>query len=131
MTERADDWQSRLNTWATDTHGAAFSWKRANCGFLVADAAVAMGLSDPARKFRRWSIARLKVLSAKGLIDAVPYPEQPVAMARRGDWVAYNSGGDEPALAVCMGKHSIGFSAVTQSVVTVPTLQAVKSFRVG
>jgi hypothetical protein len=131
MTTRADDWQTRLNTWATNVYGTPFDWKRANCGFFVADAAVAMGLPDPARKFRRWSVARLKVLSARGLIDAVPYPEQPIAMARRGDCVAYNSDGDEPALAVCMGKYSIGFSATTQTVVTIPTLRAVKSFRVG
>jgi len=128
---RADDWQTRLNNWASEAHGTSFSWKRANCGFLVADAAVAMGLPDPAKKFRRWTIARLKVLSARGLIEAVPYEEQPVAMARRGDWLAYESGGDEPALAVCMGKDAIGFSTATQRVITVPTLNAVKSFRVG
>jgi len=131
MTDRAPGWEKALNEWVVSVHDAEFSWKRANCGFLVADAAVAMGLPDPAKKFRRWTIARLKHLSAKGLIEAVPYPEIPVAMAGRGDWVAFESNDDEPALAVCMGREAFGFSAETKTIVSVPTLHAVKAFKVG
>lgn len=128
---RPEGWEARLADWLRETEAAAiFSWERLNCGFFVADSAIAMGLPDPAAEFREWKAARLRRLSVKGLLEAVPYEEHTgPAFARRGDWTAYD-GDTGPALALCLGKQSIGFHHQSQRLTRVPTLAALKAFKV-
>jgi hypothetical protein len=125
---RAADWQSRLNQWARATASARFDWCALNCGFLVADSAVAMGLPDPAEPFRDWPARRLKRLSHARLLAAVPFPEIPVARAGRGDWLAFETPAG-PALAVCLGKTARAF--VNDVLTDLPSLAAATAFRVN
>lgn len=128
---RPAGWEARLADWLRETEAAAsFSWTRLNCGFLVADAAVAMGLDDPAAQFRDWPVSKLRRLSLKGLLEAVPYTQhESPAFARRGDWTAFD-GETGPALALCLGKQSIGFHHQSQRLTRVETLAAHTAFKV-
>jgi len=129
---RAPDWDTRLAEWVRGVEAACpVIWRDSNCGFLVADAAVAMGLPDPAARFRNWTERRLRCLSARGLMAAVPYAEIPVRRARRGDWIALQSeDGLEPGLAVCLGRQALGFDFATGRLARLPLDTALRAFRV-
>tara|TARA_R100001086_G_scaffold209906_1_gene125742 strand:+ start:391 stop:774 length:384 start_codon:yes stop_codon:yes gene_type:complete len=124
---RLSDHSARLDAFMASAEAMPFDWKTFNCGFLVADSAVAMGLDDPAARFRDWPERKLKRLSGARLLGAVPFDECPVAFARKGDWLAFD-GDTGPALAVCLGKHAAGFR--NGEIVRVPTLAAAKAYRV-
>lgn len=128
---RADDWKTRLDDWVNSVEcRALFDWETFNCGFLVADAAVAMGFDDPFAQYRGASVTELKDISAHRLLDIVPFTQQPVAFARAGDWLAYPGICGGPwSLAVCLGKQALGFSA-SGVLQRVDTLDAVRSYRV-
>lgn len=124
---RASDHASRLDAFMAQAEQRDFDWRTFNCGFLVADSAMAMGLPDPAARFRDWPERKLKRLSGARLLAAVPFEECSVAFARKGDWLAFD-GDTGPALAVCLGKQAAGF--LNGRIVRVPSLHAFKAFRV-
>lgn len=128
---RADDWKPRLDAWvqSVERH-KVFDWQTFNCGFLVADAAVAMGFDDPFAEYRDAPVERLKEISAYTLLEIVPFTQQPVAFARAGDWLAYRGICGGPwSLAVCLGKVALGFN-MAGVLERVDTLDAVKSYKV-
>jgi hypothetical protein len=86
-----------------------------------------MGLPDPAAAFRDWPVRKLKRLSHDRLMRAVPFPEIPVAMARRGDWLAFDTP-KGPALGVCLGATARAF--LDDRIAALPSQAAIRAFRV-
>lgn len=130
---RLPDWPERLSDAIKAASGRPFSWGAHDCALFAADCALAVTGIDPLEPVRgayaseRGAMRVLRRLGCEDveqLADLVIGARVPLALARRGDWVAIREpgirdrGSDDgpspgpypltsgPALGVCLGAQA-------------------------
>lgn len=140
--KRKPDWPTRLHGFLESRRRTPFAWGTNDCCLFVADGVLAMTGVDIAASFRgkyhdETSCTALLAGMGYASISAMLAPElaswqlAPIrpSFAQRGDIVAYDMEG-EPALALVSLDGGYARGVGERGLSVLPTLQAVKAWRV-
>lgn len=138
-TRRRSNWPALLAEFIAERSARPFDWSRNNCAFFACDWIARLTGVDPAASFRDAvdsALSAQRALVAAGGLERIAdeacarwrWPASSVALARRGDVVAFDTE-HGPALGVCLGARAA--FAGPQGVEFQPVAQCRRAWRIA
>ena len=135
---RLEGWEERLHALIEGLSGERYELGRRDCFWLACQVVQALTGVDRWTRYAGTYRTRREALLAiaqrgRSFEDAGTafFGAEPVSvrLARRGDVCAYQDGGDEKHLVICMGAHAVGMAP--EGVVRIPVSSCLACWRIG